>query len=190
MRITFCPNCQSTVKAYSDYGANYVDLYYCYECDTELNYNFKFCILAAGEGTRNNDVDGLHKALLPLENRATISHIIDKLDKSIEIVVAVGYKSEQIKTYMDEVHSNRKITYITIDNYNEPGSGPGYSLLSCKDELQCPFIFTSVDTIVKEDTQFNFLGENWLGVSDIDIDDSLNYCLVRGSKYLDTLFRK
>ena len=40
---------------------------------------------------------------------------------------------------------------IYIDNYDEVGSGPGYSLLCCKDELQVPFIFTSVDTIVKED---------------------------------------
>ena len=41
----------------------------------------KAIILAAGKGTRNNDVKGLHKALLPLENRPIISHIIDKLDK-------------------------------------------------------------------------------------------------------------
>ena len=188
MKTAYCNHCESHVKVFSDFGHAHEFLYYCVDCDTEVSCNFKFCILAAGRSTRNNDVDGLHKALLPLENKPIISHIIDKLDQKIEIVIAVGYKSEQIKSYMDEVHSNRKITYITIDNYNEPGSGPGYSLLSCKDELQCPFIFTSVDTIVKEDTQFNFLGENWLGVSNIDIDDSLNYCLVRGSKYLDTLY--
>ena len=59
----------------------------------------KFCILAAGKGTRNNNIEGLHKALLPLENKPVISHIIDKLGDT-EIVIAVGYKSEQIKTYM------------------------------------------------------------------------------------------
>ena len=40
----------------------------------------KFCILAAGRGTRNNNIVGLHKALLPLENKPVISHIIDRLD--------------------------------------------------------------------------------------------------------------
>ena len=54
----------------------------------------KFCILAAGRGTRNNNVSGLHKALLPLENKPVISHIIDRIG-DVEIVIAVGYKSNQ-----------------------------------------------------------------------------------------------
>ena len=70
----------------------------------------KFCILAAGRGTRNNNIVGLHKALLPLENKPVISHIIDRLD-DVEIVIAVGYKSEQIKTYVNLVHSDKNITY-------------------------------------------------------------------------------
>ena len=106
----------------------------------------KFCILAAGCGTRNNNIVGLHKALLPLENKPVISHIIDRLD-DVDIVIAVGYKSEQIKTYMNLVHSDKNITYVDVDNYDGVGSGPGYSLLCCKSQLQEPFIFTSVDTI-------------------------------------------
>ena len=73
----------------------------------------KFCILAAGCGTRNDNVSGLHKALLPLENKPVISHIIDRLG-DVEIVIAVGYKSEQIKSYMDLVHSDRTITYVDL----------------------------------------------------------------------------
>ena len=61
----------------------------------------KFCILAAGQGTRNSNVVGLHKALLPLENKPVISHIIDGLDKSVEIVIALGYKSNQVKSYVN-----------------------------------------------------------------------------------------
>ena len=188
MKTSYCPNCQATVRVHHDYGAGYSDLYYCGVCDTELNYNFKFCILAAGKGTRNNDVDGLHKALLPLENKPVISHIIDKLDKKVEVVIAVGYKSNQIKTYLDAVYTDRKITYVDVDNFDGEGSGPGYSLLSCKDELQVPFIFTSVDTLVKEDVVFNFVGDNWLGVSEVSMENSMDYCLVRGSKYLDDLY--
>jgi GTP:adenosylcobinamide-phosphate guanylyltransferase len=189
MKRAFCQNCQTHVGVTSDYGPNPNHwLYYCRECDVELSYNFKFCILAAGKGTRNNDVKGLHKALLPLENKPIISHIIDKLDKKIEIVMAVGYKSEQIKSYLNEVYSDRKITYVDVDNYDKQGSGPGYSLLCCKDELQKPFIFTSVDTIVEEDIAFNYISENWLGVSEVSLDESMQYCLVKGDKYLDKLF--
>jgi GTP:adenosylcobinamide-phosphate guanylyltransferase/thiamine kinase-like enzyme len=186
MKTAYCNHCESHVKVFSDFGHAHEFLYYCVDCDTEVSYNFKFCILAAGRGTRNNDVDGLHKALLPLENKPIISHIIEKLDKKIEIVIAVGYKSEQIKTYLDTVYNERKITYVEVDNYDEVGSGPGYSLLCCKDELQVPFIFTSVDTIVKENIIFG--GDNWLGVSEVPIENSMDYCLVKGSKYLDSLY--
>ena len=147
----------------------------------------KFCILAAGKGTRNNNIAGLHKALLPLENKPVISHIIDKLGDS-EIVIAVGYKSEQIKTYMNTVHSDKNITYVDVDNFDDVGSGPGYSLLCCKDELQDPFVFTSVDTLVNDDIDIMSIKENWLGVSLVEKKESLQYCLVDGTKYLDRLY--
>ena len=188
MKRAFCQNCQTHVKVTSDYGPGTSWLYYCTNCDEELSYNYKFCILAAGKGTRNNDVKGLHKALLPLENKPIISHIIDKLEKKIEIVIAVGYKSEQIKSYLSEIYSDRKITYVDVDNYDKPGSGPGYSLLCCKDELQKPFIYTACDTIVEEDVAFNYISENWIGVSEVDLDESMQYCLVRGDKFMDNLF--
>ena len=69
----------------------------------------KFCILAAGKGTRNTSISGLHKALLPLENKPVISHIIEKLDFDVDIVIAVGYKSDQIKSYIAAVHSDRNV---------------------------------------------------------------------------------
>ena len=188
MKTTFCKNCQSHTKIYSDFGSQYEFNYFCVDCDNEVSFNYKFCILCAGKGTRNNDVDGLHKALLPLENKPVISYIIDKLDPKVEIVIAVGYKSEQIKTYLNVVYSNRKITYVDVENYDGVGSGPGLSLLSCKEQLQEPFIFTSVDTIVKEKSVFNFVGENWLGVSEVPVENSMDYCLVKGSKYLDSLY--
>jgi len=191
MRTTFCNNCNETTRIITDHGSNNSTLYICSECDKELNNNFKFCILAAGKGTRNKSVKGLHKALLPLENKAAISHIIENLNESVEIVIATGYNDNQIISYMDAVHPDRKVTYIKVDNYDGPGSGPGYSLLQCKDELQCPFIFTSVDTILtdcEDPSVFTFLGNDWIGVADVDIDESLSYCLVSGGEYLKHLY--
>lgn len=153
-----------------------------------MNTNYKLCILAAGKGSRNTSIDGLHKALLPIENKATISHIIKSVPNTIEIVIALGYQSEQVESYVRTVFPKRNIKFVYVDNYDGIGSGPGLSLLTCKEHLQTPFIFTSVDTIVKETFVFNELDENWLGVSYVDIEDSLNYCLVKGSKYLDKLY--
>ena len=38
------------------------------------------------------------------------------------------------------------------------------------------------------DIAFNYIGENWLGASEVSLDESMNYCLVKGSKYLDQLY--
>ena len=148
----------------------------------------KFCILAAGRGTRNTDVPGLHKALLPLENKPIISHIIDKLDSNVEIVIALGYKANQIKSYLTSIHSDRKFIFVTVDNFDKKGSGPGYSLLCCKSNLQEPFVFTSVDTLYECDIDIMSIDEDWMGTSTVPIEESVNYCLVKGSKYLDSLY--
>ena len=41
MKTTYCSTCQSTVKVIHDFGINYSDVYYCAQCDTELNYNLE-----------------------------------------------------------------------------------------------------------------------------------------------------
>ena len=44
------------------------------------------------------------------------------------------------------------------------------------------------DTLVGDDINLMSINENWLGIAPVDKDDSLNYCLVEGSKYLDNLY--
>ena len=185
----YCSDCDTQVNYCTDYVADRKSVVkFCNECDVRIEEKYKLCILAAGKGTRNTSVDNLHKALLPLENKAVISHIINSVPSTIEIVIAVGYKSEQVKSYVKNVFPRRDITFVDVENFDGPGSGPGLSLLKCKEHLQTPFIFTSADTIVKESFVFNTLEENWLGVSHVDMEDSLKYCLVKGSKYLDKLY--
>lgn len=153
-----------------------------------MSKSFKLCILAAGKGTRNQSIEGLHKCLLPVSNKPVISHILDRFSKEIPVVIAVGWKSTQVKSYLTKVHSDRDITFVEVDNYENidselayryPGpAGPGYSLLSCAEYLQCPFIFTAADTIVGLDSNFPKLEKNWVGVSSVSEEDSHKYCLV------------
>ena len=58
-----------------------------------------------------------------------------------------------------------------MDHFIGEGSGPGYSLLCCKEHLQCPFIFTSADTLVSEEVPPP--RHNWMGVA--KVADSGNY---------------
>ena len=63
-----------------------------------MNIQYKVCILSAGKGLRLGSLTkSLNKALLPINQKAVISHIIEKLPTDIEIVVAVGYQGEKIR---------------------------------------------------------------------------------------------
>ncbi|MAH43824.1 hypothetical protein CL614_08970 [archaeon] len=141
--------------------------------------NFKYCILAAGIGSRNTALRGLHKALFPVGNRPVISIIIDKIPKNVPIVIALGHNGTQIEAYLSEIYPGRTFEFVYVENYSGPGSGPGLSLLKCEKNMQCPFIFTSADTIVDEDFQFSSVDKNWVGVSQVSNNESHEYCLVR-----------
>lgn len=154
-----------------------------------IYHNYKFCILAAGKGSRNRSINGLHKALLPIENIPVISHIIKKVPEDIEIVIAVGYQSEQIKSYLFHVYPNRKITFVDVKNYDGYGSGPGLSLYSCKEKLQCPFIFTSSDTMTDENYFFDSVEYNWVGYSNVDENiKRKDYTLINGDIKLNHFY--
>src|SRR6476661_3658064 len=112
---------------------------------------YKVCIMAAGRGTRLSAAQGFNKALLPVGDKSVLSHIIHKFPKEVEIVIAVGHEAGLVKDFVAAAYPDRKVTLVDIDPYMGPGSGPGFSLYSCRRHLQCPFIFTSADTIVLED---------------------------------------
>ena len=137
---------------------------------------YKVCILSAGVGSRMMPLTGsLNKSLLPVNFKAVISHIIEKFDKDIEIVIAVGHLKETVLNYLECAHKNRNFTIVEVDRYTGKGSGPGYSLMQCRDYLKSPFIFFSSDTLVVEDIPLPY--QNWLGIS--QVKESKIYCSVR-----------
>ena len=145
---------------------------------------YKVCILAAGKNDKVSYAKDFHIALLPIGTKSTLSKIIEKFPKEIEIVIAVGYNGYLIKDFIHLAYHDRKITLVEIPNYSGPGSGPGRSLLMCKNYLQCPFIFTSADTIVSESIPEP--NKNWIGIS--QISDSTNYCMAEVENNLANKF--
>ena len=127
---------------------------------------YKVCILAAGIGSRMKPfTEHINKSLLPVNFKAVISHIIEKFDVNIEIIVAVGHLKETVIDYLNCAHKDRKITIVEIDRFTGKGSGPGYSLMQCRNHLELPFIFFASDTLVLEDIPSP--KENWLGVAPV-----------------------
>ena len=137
---------------------------------------YKVCILAAGIGSRMKPfTEHINKSLLPVNFKAVISHIIEKFDVNIEIVIAVGHLKETVVDYLECAHKDRKFTIVEVDRFTGKGSGPGYSLMQCRDHLDLPFVFFASDTLVLEDIPPPI--ENWLGVS--PVIETKEYCTAK-----------
>lgn len=140
---------------------------------------YKVVILAAGTGSRMKDfTKTFNKVLIPIQGKPTICHIIEKFLKDIEIVIAVGYKKESVMDYLSIAYPERKITFVEVDNFDKQGSGPGYSLLCCKNYLQCPFIQFAGDTLVAEEIPIP--DKNWFGIA--KVNNTERFCSVKVEK--------
>jgi len=138
--------------------------------------NYKVCILAAGISKNMGALsENVNRAILPVNFKAVISHIIEKFPEEVEIVIAVGHKKETIIDYIALAHPERKITFAEVDRYVGPGTGPGHSLLQCKSHLQCPFIFFAADTLVLEKVPEPY--ENWFGIA--PVKETEKFCTVK-----------
>lgn len=138
----------------------------------------KICILTAGKGSRmENLTKNINKALLPVNNKAIISHIIEKFSINDEFVIGLGYKGKQVRDYLKTAHPDRKFKFVFIKNYDGLGSGPGYSLLNCKQYLQEPFFFVPCDCIFANKI-YEKTNKNWIGIHKINVEESKDYCNV------------
>jgi 3-deoxy-D-manno-octulosonate 8-phosphate phosphatase (KDO 8-P phosphatase) len=137
---------------------------------------FSVCILAAGRGTRMGEFTKyFNKALLPINKKSAICHVIDSYQINARVIVALGYLGEMLRVYLENAYPDRDIVFVNVDNYEGQGSGPGYSLLACKKYLNTPFILANVDALTIGDIPPP--NQNWLGVS--PVDDTSRFCSVR-----------
>tara|TARA_B100001093_G_scaffold144814_1_gene137437 strand:+ start:2156 stop:3724 length:1569 start_codon:yes stop_codon:yes gene_type:complete len=126
---------------------------------------YKVVIASAGIGKRLENLSkNVNKALVTVNQKPGITYVVDKFDEDVEIVVPVGYKAQSVKDFLRIAYPKRKFTFIDIDLFEGKGSGLGYSLLKCKDVLQCPFIFIPNDSIV--DDEIPVPDKNWMGYSE------------------------
>jgi len=151
--------------------------------------SYKVLIPSAGLGLRLGGISkNLNKALVPIDNKPSISHVIEKFDKDVEIVIALGHKGETLRDYIEIAHEDRNITFVYIENFSGAGSGLGLTILQCIDYLQCPFIFCPNDSIILDDIPSPEF--NWMGYS--DVQDSEQYRCIRfdHKKNISQIFEK
>ncbi len=141
---------------------------------------YKVCVLTAGRGSRLEEyTDGINKALIPLNECAVINTIISQFPDASEFVIAVGYKKKQVQDYLSLTHLKIKFNYVEVDNYDQVGSGPGYSLLCCQKAIgDSPFFFVSCDTLWTNQNLNLHRQMNWLAVAQVLPKESVAYCNV------------
>lgn len=134
---------------------------------------YKIIITTSGTGSRLKELTkNTNKALIEINGRETIEYILDKYDKSIPLVVTIGYLAEQIKEYLETRHRDRNISFVKIAPYEGPGSSLGYSLLQAEPFVKCPFVFHACDTIVMENIPVP--NHNWAAAYPVASNQDVN----------------
>ena len=143
-------------------------------------------IPAAGLGSRLDKLTKcLNKALVSINNKPTISHIIDQFPHDCKFVVALGYKGNLLREYLTLAYPHRDIKFSEVTPYQGPGSGLGKTLLDSKHYLDAPFVFTSCDTLVKG--TIPALDRNWIGYSNSDVLSPYRTIAIENNRVVEIL---
>jgi len=123
---------------------------------------YKVLITTSGLGSRlGNLTDYTNKCLVRVADKPTISYIIEMYPKDTKFVITLGHFGSHVKQFLQLAYPDYDFTFIEVDKYKGEGSSLGYSILQCKHELNCPFIFHASDTIVKG-FEIPKLDKNWI----------------------------
>lgn len=152
-------------------------------------------IPTAGLGSRLGTLtNNINKALLPVGKKPAISYIIDWYPKNYSFVIALGYKGQQIKNYIEIAYPNRKFTFVDVSPYVGLGSGLGYTLKCCKKYIKENFFFHTNDCIVLDKQNYKSLENDTIFASKYNVN-TLKYRSVKlkgniVSKFIDKTTKK
>ncbi len=111
--------------------------------------NYTVFIPTAGIGSRLADeTRNINKSLVSANNKPIISHQISSFPSDTNFVIALGYKGNLVKEFLNLTYPKYKFSFVNVHPYEGEGSGLGFTLISCKKYLMRPFIFISCDTLV------------------------------------------
>lgn len=123
---------------------------------------YKILITTSGTGSRlGNLTEYTNKSLVTVGDKAALSTIIESYPDDIEIVITLGYYGNHVKDYVTLAYPNKNITFVTVENFDGPGSSLINSMLCAKKYLQCQFIFHACDSLIGD--AIPPPAYNWLG---------------------------
>ncbi|MBC7465556.1 MAG: nucleoside-diphosphate-sugar pyrophosphorylase [Bdellovibrio sp.] len=133
----------------------------------------KVFIPCAGTGSRlGHKTTFLNKALVSVGLKPAISYLIDKIPKHFPIVIALGYKGDTLKDFLQLAYPDNIFEFVWVSKFEGQGSGIGLSTLVAENNLQCPFVFWTCDTLFLE--PLPQLDENWVACHSLPKGRDLN----------------
>ena len=102
-----------------------------------MDKDYKLFIPTAGLGSRIGPYTKTkNKALVTIGDLPSIVRIIEQFPSNIDLVIALGYKGDQVKSVLDAFYPDRNKEYIFIDKFRGIDSGLGYTLIKSEPFLQ------------------------------------------------------
>ena len=102
-------------------------------------------IPTAGIGSRLDfNTRYMNKSLLQMGDLPVLSRIIESYPLKTKFIIALGYKGDHIKEYLNLVYPNKKITFVKVKNYKGRGAGLTLTLRNCLKKINKPFFFTQM----------------------------------------------
>lgn len=103
-------------------------------------------ILAAGKGTRIRDLTSNNKCLLSVHGKPLISYNVKLADDihSSKTIIAVGYKKEEVISFIQNNFSNQNITFCIQDQQD----GIVGALRACQKEISEDFLLCLGDEYI------------------------------------------
>ena len=94
-------------------------------------------IPSAGIGSRlGNLTEHVNKAMIQIDGKAIISHILSLYPPETEFIICLGHKGNFLKQYLEISHPNLNFQFVEIDKYTGPKSGLGYTLKKTKNLIK------------------------------------------------------
>jgi len=124
--------------------------------------DYKVLITTSGLGSRLGQLtDYTNKCLVRIADKPAISYIIESYPENTKFIITLGHYGSHVKQFLQLAYPTYNFTFIEIDKYKGEGSSLGYSILKCKNEINCPFIFHASDTII-ESYKFKEIDHNYV----------------------------
>jgi choline kinase len=119
-------------------------------------------ITTSGIGNRLGELTRFtNKSLVAVGDKPAISRIIELYPEDSRFVITIGYQGHMVREFLEIAYPHHRFEFITVENFDGPGSSLGFSMLQASNILQTPFVFHASDTLLAEPVPE--VSNNWLG---------------------------